>query len=49
MSQEQLAFDAGIDRSYLSEIENGYKNVGIAVLEQIANALKVSVSELVEK
>lgn len=40
MSQEELAFEAGVDRSYLSEIENGYKNVGIAVLEQIAKALK---------
>ncbi len=49
MSQEELAFEAGIDRSYLSEIENGYKNVGIAVLEQVARALGVPVTELVKK
>lgn len=49
MSQEELAFNAGIDRSYLSEIENGYKNVGIAVLELIATGLDVSVADLVKK
>jgi transcriptional regulator with XRE-family HTH domain len=49
MSQEELAFNAGIDRSYLSEIESGYKNVGIAVLELIATGLDVSVADLVKK
>lgn len=49
MSQEELAFQAGIDRSYLSEIENGYKNVGISVLEQIARALEVPLVVLVSE
>jgi transcriptional regulator with XRE-family HTH domain len=39
LSQEELAFKAGIDRSYLSEVENGHKNVGITMLDQIADAL----------
>lgn len=39
LSQEECAFRAGIDRSYLSEIENGYKNLSVLVLEQIANGL----------
>ena len=46
LSQEELAFQAGIDRSYLSEVENGYKNLGIATLEQIAKALDVKVTSL---
>ncbi len=46
LSQEELAFEAGIDRSYLSEIENGYKNVGIVVLDQIATALEVKITML---
>lgn len=44
LSQEELAFEAGIDRSYLSEIENGHKNVGIVVLDQLASALGVRIS-----
>ena len=46
LSQEELAFEAGIDRSYLSEIENGYKNLSVTVLAQIATALKVDINEL---
>ena len=49
LSQEELAFEAGIDRSYLSEIENGYKNVGVTVLQQIAKALDVSVASIVSE
>lgn len=46
LSQEELAFKAGVDRSYLSEIENGHKNVGIVVLEQIAIALEIKITLL---
>lgn len=41
LSQEELAYRAGIDRSYLSEIENGQKNLGVMILEAIAGALEV--------
>ena len=33
----------GIDRAYLSEIENGKTNVSISLLYAIADALKVSI------
>jgi len=46
LSQEDLAFKADIDRSYLSEIENGYKNLSITMLEQIAAALEVKIIAL---
>jgi transcriptional regulator with XRE-family HTH domain len=46
LSQEELAHRAGIDRSYLSEIENGHKSVGVVVLDDIAAALEVEITEL---
>ena len=46
LSQEELAFRAEIDRSYLSEIENGHKNLSVMVLDQIASALEVDLREL---
>lgn len=46
MTQEDLAGAAEIDRSYLSEIESGYKNISIRVLKKIADALDVKVSKL---
>ena len=46
LSQEELAFKAEIDRSYLSEIENGYKNLSVLMLEQIATALEVKITTL---
>ncbi|MGY4198997.1 transcriptional regulator with XRE-family HTH domain [Bradyrhizobium sp. USDA 4520] len=44
--QEQLAYDAEIDRSYLNGIENQKKNPTIDLLERIALTLGVHVSEL---
>ena len=46
LSQEELAFSAEIDRSYLSEIENGQKNLSVVMLDQIAGALDVQIIEL---
>lgn len=46
LSQEELAFNSSIDRSYLSEIENGHKNVSVTVLAQIALALDVKLVTL---
>ncbi|PZO78698.1 MAG: hypothetical protein DI626_11840 [Micavibrio aeruginosavorus] len=48
MTQEDLAGDAGMDRSYLSEIENGHKNISIRMLKKIADALKLKVSNLID-
>jgi transcriptional regulator with XRE-family HTH domain len=48
LSQEELAFRAEIDRSYLSEVENGHKNLSVTMLDQIAAALGVDLRELLE-
>ena len=47
LTQEDLCGLAQIDRSYLSEIENGKMNVTIKSLVTIANALKTNLIDLI--
>ncbi|WP_068727791.1 helix-turn-helix transcriptional regulator [Paenibacillus sp. DMB5] len=44
MSQEMLAHNAGLDRTYISGIERGDRNISIVNIEKIAAALRVSVA-----
>lgn len=46
MTQEDLAFRVGVDRSYMGFLERGEKNATVKILAKIASALKVSLSEL---
>jgi len=46
LSQETLAVDAGIDRTYVSRLERGLENPSVAVLEKLAIALKASIPDL---
>lgn len=46
MSQEELAFESGLHRTYISDIERGTRNVSIKNIEKIARALNVSLKEL---
>ena len=48
LSQEKLANIADIDRTYLPDIENGKRNVSLAVAEKIAKALNVPLTILLE-
>jgi transcriptional regulator with XRE-family HTH domain len=41
LSQEQLAFEAGLHRTYISGVERGIRNPTVTVLDQIARALDV--------
>lgn len=43
LSQEDLAGLAEMDRSYLSEVENGHKNISVLAMLKIAKALKMDV------
>ncbi len=45
MSQLDLAFEAGINTTYLSDIERGAVNVSVRVLYSIVTALKIDLSE----
>jgi transcriptional regulator with XRE-family HTH domain len=46
LSQEALAADAGIDRTYISRLERGLENPTVAMLEQLAEALGAPIVEL---
>jgi transcriptional regulator with XRE-family HTH domain len=46
MSQESLAARANIDRSYMSSVERGLRNVSVLNVARIAAALGVPVWEL---
>ncbi|PJK01950.1 transcriptional regulator [Lysobacteraceae bacterium NML03-0222] len=45
-SQEQLALNSGIARSYLSGIERGQRNVALLNICKLAKTLGIPVSEL---
>jgi transcriptional regulator with XRE-family HTH domain len=45
LSQEALAVDAGVDRSYVGRIERGVENPTVETLDRLAAALEVAVSE----
>ena len=46
LSQGDLSKSLGVDRAYISNIENGRMNPTLSTLEKIANALGISSSEL---
>ncbi|HGO5855375.1 TPA: helix-turn-helix domain-containing protein [Mannheimia haemolytica] len=46
LSQEELAFLSGLDRTYISGIENGKRNVSLKALYAIALALDMNLSTL---
>ncbi|OHA24007.1 MAG: DNA-binding protein, partial [Candidatus Taylorbacteria bacterium RIFCSPHIGHO2_02_FULL_43_55] len=46
MSQGDLATVLGVDRAYISNIENGRMNPTLSTLEKVAKALRISSSEL---
>ncbi len=48
-SQEKLAENSDLDRTYIGGIERGERNVAVLNLRQIANALKISLKELFDK
>ena len=48
LSQIDLAVAVGIDRAYLSEIENGHRNFTIMLLQNLATVLEVSMEDLLK-
>lgn len=47
-SQEALAGEAGLDRTYVSGIERKVKNPTVTVVERIAKALSCTLGELLD-
>jgi transcriptional regulator with XRE-family HTH domain len=45
LSQEALAYKSEVDRTYMTDVENGRRNVSIEILEKIIKALEDSFSD----
>jgi len=48
LSQEQLALDADVDRTYVSQIERGIGNPSLLVLCKLGLVLNADVGDLLE-
>jgi DNA-binding XRE family transcriptional regulator len=46
-SQEQFAFEAGIHRTYVSDLERASRNPSLTVLERLAKPLEITASALI--
>jgi len=45
-SQEALAFEAGLHRTFIAHVERQVRNISVDNIEKIATALGVSIQEL---
>lgn len=46
ISQEELAYRAGLHRTYVSLLERGLRNPSLRVIQAVAGVLKVPMSDL---
>lgn len=45
LSQEKLANIAGVDRTYMTQVENGSRNLSIQNIKKICNALEITLGQ----
>jgi transcriptional regulator with XRE-family HTH domain len=45
LSQEAVAYNSGIERSFMTHIENGRRNVSVETLEKVLTGLEISFSD----
>ena len=45
LSQQQFSYDAEIERSYLTHVEKGRKNISVETLLKITKALGISLKD----
>lgn len=45
LSQEEFAFKCDLDRTYITSLERGKRNISLENLEKIAKAFNMSLSE----
>ena len=48
LSQESLAYEAEVNRSYLSKVEKGETYVGLEIIGKLASVLDVEPAELLK-
>ncbi|MCU6216513.1 helix-turn-helix domain-containing protein [Enterobacter bugandensis] len=46
LSQEELALTAGLDRTYISSVERGKRNISLVNIYKISTALNIDVKDL---
>ena len=49
LSQEALAYEAGIDRTYISALERGVYSATIDMVAKLASVLDVEAAELLQR
>ena len=49
LTQEKLSFEAELDRTYISHLENNHKSPTLDVLFRICDALQIPASELIAR
>jgi transcriptional regulator with XRE-family HTH domain len=49
LSQEKFALESGIDRKYISDVENGKRNISFELLTRVANFFGISLSYFIEE
>ncbi len=49
ISQEELAYRAGLHQTYVSDVERGRRNPSLGTVEKLANALEISLAALFER
>ncbi|NWE53326.1 helix-turn-helix domain-containing protein [Brevundimonas sp. P7753] len=48
LSQEAFAHEAGIHRTYVSDLERGARNPTIDVIDRLARALEIKIGDLLD-
>ncbi len=47
-TQEDLAHHSGVGRVFVSQVENGHKDVCLGVMDALAGCFKISLSDLMK-
>lgn len=49
ISQEELAAEAGLHRTYIGSVERAERNISVDNMERLATALSVDIAELLSR
>lgn len=49
LTQEQLAYSCGLNRSYITDVERGARNLSITNVARLVHALDTTIPEFFEK
>ena len=48
LSQEKLALKSNIDRTYITSVENGKRNISIEMIQKICKGMDSSIKDLID-